>query len=54
MMKALVGSRLKVIGSSTATVIAGPIPGRTPTAVPSVVPANAHARCGRVRALANP
>ena len=38
MMKALVGSRLKVTGNRTATVNAGPIPGSTPIAVPSVVP----------------
>ena len=33
---------------------AGPIPGSTPTAVPSVTPASAHARCGSVIAFANP
>ena len=53
-MKALIGSRLKVTGSSTATVSAGPMPGSTPTAVPSVTPASAHARCGSVSALAKP
>ena len=42
MMNALIGSRLKVTGSSTATVSAGPIPGSTPIAVPSVVPTSAH------------
>src|SRR6187397_2913895 len=42
MMNALTGSRVNVTGSRTATVIAGPIPGRTPTAVPSVTPANAQ------------
>ena len=30
------GSSLKVIGSSSATVSAGPMPGSTPTAVPSM------------------
>ena len=54
MMKALIGSRLKVTGSRTATVSAGPMPGSTPTAVPSVTPASAHARCGSVIAFAKP
>jgi hypothetical protein len=54
MMKALVGSRRNVTGSRIATVRAGPIPGSTPTAVPSVTPAKAHRRCANVRALANP
>src|SRR5688572_9770222 len=54
MMKALVGSRPNVTGSRTATVSAGPIPGSMPTAVPRVTPANAHARCGSVSALAKP
>ena len=48
------GLEVNVTGSSSATVSAGPMPGRTPTAVPSVTPASAHARCGSVRALANP
>ena len=54
MMNALVGSSVKVAGSSSAIVSAGPMPGSTPTAVPSVTPANAQARCGSVSALANP
>src|SRR4029434_9112749 len=54
MMKALTGSSVNVIGRSSATVSAGPIPGSTPTAVPSVTPVNAQARCGGVRALAKP
>ena len=54
MMNALVGSSVNVAGSNSATVKAGPMPGSTPTAVPSVTPANAHARCGNVSALANP
>ena len=53
MMKALVGSSPNVMGRRSATVSAGPIPGSTPTAVPSVTPANAQARCGQVSALAN-
>ena len=36
MMNALIGSSVKVTGSRTATVMAGPMPGSTPTAVPSV------------------
>ena len=52
MMKALVGSTLKVTGSRTATVRAGPMPGNTPMAVPMIVPRSAHARCGTVSALA--
>src|SRR5919107_541533 len=38
------GSSLKVIGSPSATVSAGPIPGRTPTAVPSSTPMRAKSR----------
>ena len=54
MMKAAVGSRLKVTGSSRATVSAGPIPGSTPTAVPSVTPTIAHSRLKGVSATAKP
>src|SRR5215208_1474015 len=54
MMNALIGSRPKVMGSRTATVIAGPMPGSTPTAVPRVTPASAQARCARVNAFAKP
>ena len=38
MMSAVTGSKLKVIGSSMAIVAVGPIPGRTPTSVPSSTP----------------
>ena len=38
------GSSLKVIGSSSATVSAGPMPGSTPTAVPSSTPMSANSR----------
>ena len=41
-------------GSSSATVSAGPMPGSTPTAVPSVVPASPHSRLAGVSATANP
>src|SRR5262245_769 len=54
MMNALIGSRLKVTGSSTATVSAGPMPGSTPIAVPSVVPTSAHPRLCSANAPANP
>src|SRR5688572_13478667 len=54
MMNALSGSSVKVTGSSNATVKAGPMPGRTPTAVPRVTPANAHKRCGTVSAVRKP
>jgi hypothetical protein len=54
MMKALIGSRLKVTGSSTATVMAGPMPGNTPIAVPSVAPTKAHRRLLRANALTKP
>jgi hypothetical protein len=39
-----VASTLAVIGSSMATVPAGPMPGSTPTAVPSAQPTKAHSR----------
>lgn len=38
MISAVTGSKLNVIGSSIATVAVGPMPGRTPTAVPSSTP----------------
>ena len=38
MINAPVGSIFEVTGRSNATVNAGPIPGRTPIAVPSVTP----------------
>src|SRR5262249_54759083 len=41
-MNAAVGSTLKVIGKSSAMVSAGPRPGRTPIAVPNVVPTRHH------------
>src|SRR6185369_5423398 len=54
MMNAAMGSSPNVTGSSTATVSAGPIPGSTPIAVPSVVPINAHPRFASVSAPAKP
>src|SRR5207342_3722109 len=53
-MKAAVGSTLKVIGRSSAIVSAGPSPGRTPIAVPSVVPTRHHIRLIGVSATAKP
>src|SRR4029453_8807318 len=53
-MKAEVGSTLKVIGRRSAMVSAGPSPGRTPIAVPSVVPTRHHTRLIGVSATAKP
>src|SRR5262245_53880137 len=53
-MKAAVGSTLKVIGKSSAMVSAGPRPGSTPIAVPSVVPSRHHSRLVGVSATAKP
>src|SRR5215218_3126045 len=55
MMKAPVGSsKLNVIGSSSAIVSAGPIPGSTPTNVPSSTPMAAKARFSGERTVPNP
>src|SRR5499433_2653282 len=53
-MNAAVGSTLKVIGKSSAMVSAGPRPGRTPIAVPSVVPTRHHKRFIGVSATEKP
>ena len=53
-MNAAVGSTLKVIGNSNAIVSAGPSPGRTPIAVPKVVPTRHHRRFIGVNATAKP
>jgi len=42
------------MGSNKATVIAGPMPGNTPTAVPTVTPMNARSRLIGVAAVAKP
>src|SRR6187551_3758376 len=42
------------MGSSSATVSAGPMPGSTPTRVPSVTPTSASSRLVGVRASWNP
>ena len=53
-ISAPVGSRVNVIGSSSATVSAGPMPGSTPTSVPSVTPIRASSRFSGVSASENP
>src|SRR5262245_29047810 len=53
-MKAEVGSTLNVIGSRSAIVSAGPSPGNTPIAVPSVVPTRHQSRFCGVNATAKP
>jgi hypothetical protein len=55
MMKAPIGSlKLKVSGSSSAIATAGPIPGSTPTKVPSVTPAAASSRFSGRSAVPKP
>src|SRR3954464_4959196 len=49
-----VGSTWEVSGSSIATVSAGPMPGSTPTAVPTMQPTKAHSRLIGVPAVAKP
>src|SRR5262245_2153266 len=53
-MKAEVGSTLNVMGKRSAMVSAGPSPGNTPIAVPSVVPTRHHSRFCGVSATAKP
>src|SRR5712691_715255 len=53
-MNAAVGSTLNVIGRRSAMVSAGPSPGSTPIAVPSVVPTRHHSRFIGVSATAKP
>ncbi len=54
MISAPVGSSFAVAGSSRAIVNAGPTPGSTPMAVPSVTPRNPHIRFVTVSATAKP
>ena len=54
MISAPVGSTLAVAGSSSAIVSAGPTPGSTPIAVPSVTPTKPHIRFFSVSATAKP
>src|SRR6185312_5614227 len=49
-----VTSTLAVIGSRIATATAGPMPGSTPTAVPSAQPTRHHSRLTGVMAAAKP
>ena len=53
-IKADDGATVYVIGSRSAIASAGPIPGRTPTSVPSKVPRSPKPKFVRVRALAKP
>src|SRR5262245_1952481 len=53
-MKAEVGSTLNVMGNRSAMVSAGPSPGKTPIAVPSVVPTRHQSRFCGVNATAKP
>ncbi len=54
-MKAPTGSsKLNVIGSSSAIVSAGPIPGSTPTSVPRITPAAASSRFSGVKTALKP
>src|SRR4029077_15131624 len=53
-MKAAVGSTLNVMGRSSAIVSAGPSPGKTPIAVPSVVPTRHHSKFMGVSATTKP
>jgi hypothetical protein len=48
------GATVYVIGSKSAIARAGPIPGRTPTSVPSKVPRRPKPKLVRVRALTKP
>src|SRR5918994_2209511 len=54
MMRAPVGSSLKVMGNTIAIVGSGPMPGRTPTSVPSMQPARHKARFSQDRATLKP
>src|SRR5688500_13351835 len=54
MMKAEVGSSPYVTGSRSATVRAGPMPGSTPIAVPTVTPRSDQSRFSGVSATAKP
>ena len=54
MINAEAGLTEYVIGRSKAIAKAGPIPGRTPTKVPRIVPINPNIRLFSVNALAKP
>jgi len=54
MMMAETGGRVKVKGRRSATLPAGPIPGRTPMSVPIKTPAKQRRRFVGVRTTKNP
>src|SRR5687768_16916067 len=54
MISAETGSKLNVIGSRSAIVAVGPMPGSTPTAVPSTTPMKQYSRFSRRRAVSSP
>jgi hypothetical protein len=54
MMSADDGATVYVIGRRSAIASAGPMPGKTPTRVPSKVPRSPKPKFVRVRALAKP
>src|SRR3712207_849458 len=54
MIRAALGDTLYVTGRSSATVIAGPMPGSTPTAVPSSTPTTANSRFSGASARPKP
>src|SRR5688572_437541 len=54
MMSAPTGGRLKVIGSSIAIAASGPMPGSTPTSVPTITPMKQYIRLIGETAVLNP
>src|ERR687895_1834801 len=54
MISAVTGSKLNVIGSSNAIVAVGPMPGRTPTSVPSMTPRKQKKRFSGANAVEMP
>src|SRR5918998_5013992 len=54
MISAVTGSKLNVIGSSNAIVAVGPMPGRTPTSVPSKTPRKQKKRFSGANAVVMP
>src|ERR687895_813916 len=54
MISAVTGSKLNVIGSSNAIVAVGPMPGRTPTSVPSKTPRKQKKRFSGANAVEMP
>src|SRR5258707_8071045 len=54
MMRADTGCKVKEIGSSIATVVTGPMPGSTPTTVPSKTPMKQYRRFCAVNATPKP